>query len=158
MTNITEEAEEEIGKILLNITLSKVCLSVSQSSPRVEIDKTSSFVCCQSVRPCQFIIYSSCCVPVVLQSMYCVGGEFSMPASNVVTVRFAQSSHLTFQIDPEYPQSQPQVSTSLGLLSRQQNQQFLDSLKCFVLSLPGGRPENGANYRFCPGQISTDGD
>ena len=70
--------------------------------------------------------------------MYCVGGEFSMPASNVVTVRFAQSSHLTFQIDPEYPQSQPQLSAWLGLLSRQHNEKFLESLRCFVLSLPEG--------------------
>ena len=61
-----------------------------------------------------------------------------MPASDVVTVRFAQSSHLTFQIDPLYPRSLPQVSVSLGLLSRQQNEKFLDSLKSFLLSLPPG--------------------
>ena len=70
--------------------------------------------------------------------MYCVGGEFSMPASNVVTVRFAQSSHLTFQIDQQYPQSNPQVSAWLGLLSRQQNEKFVESLNCFLLSLQAG--------------------
>ena len=61
-----------------------------------------------------------------------------MPASNVVTVRFAESSHLTFTIDQQYPQSAPQISASLGLFSRQQNEKFVESLKCFVLSLPPG--------------------
>ena len=77
--------------------------------------------------------------PVVLESVYCVGGEFSRPDKNVVSVKFEQFSFLTFQIDGDYPSSTPLLSVSLDLLTRGQNERFVGELQSFVNSLPDGQ-------------------
>jgi len=75
---------------------------------------------------------------VVLQSIFCVGGEFSRPDRNVVTVKFEQFSAITFQIDGSYPNTSPLLSVSLELLTREQNERFVEELKSFVDLLPDG--------------------
>ena len=75
---------------------------------------------------------------VVLESIFCVGGEFSRPARNVVTVRFEQFCGLTFQLECDYPVTPPLLSVSLDLLTREQNEKFVSELNSFVSSLPAG--------------------
>lgn len=76
---------------------------------------------------------------MVLESIYCVGGEFSRPAQNVVTVKFEQFSSLTFHLDGDYPGTPPVLSVSLDLLTRAQSERFVGELKSFVSSLPAGQ-------------------
>ena len=75
---------------------------------------------------------------VVLESIFCVGGEFSRPARNVVTVRFEQFCALTFKLECGYPVTPPLLSVSLDLLTREQNEKFVSELSSFVNSLPAG--------------------
>ena len=61
---------------------------------------------------------------VVLQSLYCIDGEFKRLSEKIVQIQFEKYCFITFEIDEMYPESTPSISVSLELLPRNENDSF----------------------------------
>ena len=72
---------------------------------------------------------------LVVESVYCVGGEFHKLDQQTFRIRFAEQSFLTFALDQDYPRTYPQISVSAEFLTRNQNQVFANELTDFVVNL-----------------------
>ena len=75
---------------------------------------------------------------MVVESVFCVGGEFHRMDQQTFKIRFVDQGFVTFQLDHIYPQTNPQMSVSAELLTRNQNQIFAEELRDFVASLDDG--------------------
>ena len=72
---------------------------------------------------------------VVLESLYCIGGEFQQLSEGVLKIKFADNCFITFDIDQDYPLSSPGISVTLNLFGRKQNDDFQKvCLDIFTLS------------------------
>lgn len=71
---------------------------------------------------------------VVLESLYCIGGEFQQLSEGVLKIKFADNCFITFDIDQDYPLSSPGISVTLNLFGRKQNDDFQKDLLAFSLN------------------------
>ena len=69
---------------------------------------------------------------VVMESLFCVGGEFSRLSANIIRIKFAEDCFITFELDEMYPSSHPNISVSLQLHGRKQNDDFRQVYMCHI--------------------------
>ena len=65
-----------------------------------------------------------CILLVVLESLFCLGGEFERISNNVIRIRFYDNCYITFELQDDYPSSHPSISVTLELMTRSQNEVF----------------------------------
>ena len=74
---------------------------------------------------------------VVMESLFCIGGEFHRISDNIIRVKFHENCFLTFEIGDDYPSSKPSISVSLELMSRSQNHLFSEKINKFIEDMEG---------------------
>ena len=86
------------------------------------LSKKSYFVIYNSKIVVKFLSFSS--FSVVLESLYCIDGEFKRLSEKIIQIQFEKQCYITFEIDELYPESTPSISVSLELLPRNENETF----------------------------------
>lgn len=74
---------------------------------------------------------------IVLESLFCIGGEFNRLSNNIIRIRFHDNCFITFELEEDYPSSKPYLSVSLELLTRSQNEMFKNKTNEFTEDLVG---------------------
>ena len=72
---------------------------------------------------------------IVLDSLFCIGGEFNRLSNNIIKIRFHENCFITFELGEGYPATDPSISVCLELLTRSQNEMFTDKIKEFTKDL-----------------------
>ena len=74
---------------------------------------------------------------VVMESLFCIGGEFCRVSDNIIRIKFYENCFITFEIGEDYPLSKPSISVSLELMSRSQNDLFSKKINEFKDDMEG---------------------
>ena len=74
---------------------------------------------------------------VVMESLFCIGGEFHRISDNIIRIKFHENCFITFEIGDDYPSSKPSISVSLELMSRSQNHLFSEKINKFIKDMEG---------------------